>query len=96
MKTFRELVSEGSLPPVAKIKKTLKAVDFQNINPEFFSIEKKNSDAGMGGYDYIQITFDAKDAQSPKRAEDVKLGLAALEIYHINSAKVKDGIVTIY
>lgn len=41
---------------IKKIKKII-ADTVSNLAPEAWEIEKKSTDAGMGGYNYIQITF---------------------------------------
>jgi len=93
---LRDYIAEKKIPTPGMIKKLLKSLDFENIHPEFFDIEKKNSDAGMGGYDYLQITFDKKDALSPKRASDVKLALMSLSTkYGADTSKAKEGVLII-
>jgi len=96
MSTFRKYLSEKKIPTAGMVKKLLKSLDFENIHPEFFDVEKKNTDAGMGGYDYLQITFDKKDALSPKRASDVKLALMSLSTkYGADTSKAKEGVLII-
>ena len=79
MTTFSDFITEGQIPTVGMVKKLIKSLSFTNILPEFFSVEKKNTDAGMGGYNYIQITYDAKEGASSKRYSDVKLALMELD-----------------
>jgi len=67
------------------------------IYSDFFDIEKKNTDAGIGGYDYIQITFDEKLAQSPKRKDDVTKGIDAITSNFKNAdvSKLNQGLIII-
>lgn len=96
MKTFKSL-SEGKIPTVGQVNKILKSLDFEFIYPEFFSVEKKDTDAGMGGYNYIQITFDSTAATSKKRASDVKLAIDAISTKwkSADTSKVTDGLIII-
>lgn len=41
---------------IKKIKKIITDT-VSNLAPEAWEIEKKSTDAGMGGYNYLQITF---------------------------------------
>ena len=95
MATFKEYINEVKLPTVKQIQKMLAGIKFDMILPDFFQVEKKNTDAGMGGYDYIQITFDKDLAMSTKRAKDVRLGLMALGKYKADTSKATDGLVII-
>ena len=90
--TLRDLI-EGKLPTVGMVKKTIKSLDLQIIHPEFFDVQKRNSDAGMGGYNYIQITFDKQDFKKQKYASDIKLVLFALQTKY--KAVLKDSYLTI-
>jgi len=93
MKSFKEYITEKRLPTPGMIKKLLKSLNFEFIYPDFFEIEEKNTDAGMGGYDYIQINFDEDAAKSSKRASDVKLAIHALTTKY--GAKLNKGYLTI-
>ncbi|MCD6435624.1 MAG: hypothetical protein J7L15_04485 [Clostridiales bacterium] len=50
---FKELF-EGKVT-VSSVKKAIKSADLKVLYPEAFNVEKRNTDAGMGGYDYIII-----------------------------------------
>jgi len=100
MKTFKEYteeINEAKMPTVGTVKKLLKGLNFENINPEFFDVQKKNTDAGMGGYDYIQISFDEDAAKSPKRSGDVNLAISALtsKFKGADTGKVSKGFIII-
>ena len=78
MNEFKDYITEAKIPTVGMVKKLIKSLDYELILPEFFDVEKKNSDAGVGGYDYIQVYYSDKEAKSPKRASDVRLALLAI------------------
>lgn len=47
-----------------------------NLDPQAFNVEKKNTDAGMGGYNYIQVSFNGNPrTKDMKDIEAVKKGL---------------------
>lgn len=68
---------------IKKIKKIISDT-VSNLAPEAWKIEKKSTDAGMGGYNYIQITFRG-NVRKKDEAElnDVKSALS-------NEYKVED------
>ena len=56
MKLGQLLESNTVTGNIKKIKKII-ADTVENLAPEAWEIEKKSTDAGMGGYNYLQITF---------------------------------------
>jgi hypothetical protein len=94
---FREYIFEAKkLPTVGMVKKVIKGLRLDVIHPEFFSVEKKNTDAGMGGYDYIYISFDSDAAMSSKRAPDVRKVILSLKNkFDIDTTNVTKGYITI-
>ena len=90
------LINEKKLPTVGEVKKTIKGLNLDYIHPEFFSVEKKNTNAGMGGYDYIFITFDYDAGQSKKRIKDFDKVIMTLgNKYDIDRSNIKNGYITI-
>jgi hypothetical protein len=64
---------------IKQVKETLDSINFNVIYSDFFNIELKNTDAGIGGYNYIQVNYDKDLAASKKRSSDVKLALNTLK-----------------
>ena len=64
---------------IKQVKQTLDSINFNVIYSDFFNIELKNTDAGIGGYNYIQVNYDKDLAASKKRSSDVKLALNTLK-----------------
>ena len=63
---------------IKQVKQTLDNINFNMIYSDFFNIELKNTDAGLGGYNYIQVSYDKELAASKKRSSDVILALDTL------------------
>jgi len=84
------------LPTVSSVKKAISSLKLDFIYPDFFSVEKKNTDAGMGGYNYIYISFDPSAAVSKKRENDVKKVITNLKNkFNLDTTHLKDGYMTI-
>jgi hypothetical protein len=64
---------------IKQVKQTLDSINFDMIYSDFFNVEIKNTDAGMGGYNYIQVSYDKDLAASKKRSSDVKMALNTLK-----------------
>jgi hypothetical protein len=97
MNTFKEFITEKKLPTVGMVKKLIKSQDLDMIVPDFFDVQKKNTDAGMGGYDYIQISFDKDLAKSTKRYSDVKKVIMAISSkFNADTDNVSNGFISIH
>jgi len=64
---------------IKQVKQTLDSINFDVIYSDFFNVELKNTDAGMGGYNYIQVSYDKDLAASKKRYSDVQMALNTLK-----------------
>ena len=73
---FRELFLNEAKVTVSSVKKAIKGVNLEILLPQAFEVEKKSTDAGMGGYDYIAVF--ARDLRT-KDQSDVKLVIDALK-----------------
>jgi hypothetical protein len=75
---FKEyaLNETSKLPSVGDVKKFISTLKLEILRPEAFEVEQKSTDAGMGGYDYIFVSFDDKRI---KDKEDIKTVVTALE-----------------
>ena len=62
MKTFREWLSEKELNEASKLDvKSVKDIlkkSLNNLMPEVFNVSKESDNAGLGGENYIKVTFN--------------------------------------
>lgn len=77
MREFKEIFEAvNSVSGAIKKVKAIIKKSVTNLYPEAFSVEKKNTDAGMGGYNYIQVSFNGKPRpKDVPEIEAVKKGL---------------------
>ncbi|MDQ1339322.1 MAG: hypothetical protein QG567_474 [Campylobacterota bacterium] len=52
------VASESKKPTVASVTKVIKDAELSILDPQFFRVEKKSTDAGMGGYEYVAVFFN--------------------------------------
>lgn len=91
-----EISEAKKIPTVGMVKKAIKGLILDVIEPEFFSVEKKNTDAGMGGYNYLYISFDADLGFTSKRSSEVNKVLMTLgNKWNTDTTNVKQGYITI-
>lgn len=79
---FKEFLAEGqkykSKGAATKAIKKVIANTVELLDPQAFEVENKNTDAGMGGYNYFQITPRSTRSKDMNDIENVKKALEAL------------------
>ena len=77
IKEIIENINEAKKVTVGAVKKVIEKSGLQILDPQFFRVEKKNNDAGMGGYDYIAVYFNSEPRAKDKG--DIKIAFDALK-----------------
>lgn len=91
IKSFGEFMVEGKVPSVASVKAVINKADLKILDPQFFRIEKKNNDAGMGGEDYIAVFFNS--APRAKDEDDINTVMSDLAKAFGNTMRYEKVIV---
>ena len=77
MKTFREWLEEKELNEASKLDvKSVKDIlkkSLNNLMPDAFNVSKESDNAGLGGENYIKVTFNGKPRDKDiKEIENIK------------------------